>query len=84
MRSVIAQVRASKKEPSEPSYFVSGILKPLKAYLDGPASVLDDELKRQWATEIVADVASRYVPFLIFTVRRMYNLTGIAIGMHRL
>jgi hypothetical protein len=65
IRSVVAQVRTSKKEPSEPSYFVPGILKPLKAYLEGPASVLDDSLKRQWATDVVADVATRF--FLLFS-----------------
>lgn len=63
VRSVASQVRASTKRVlSEPSYFVSDILKPLKTYIEGPGKVLegpDLELRNKWATEIVEDVATK-------------------------
>ncbi|KAK4050873.1 hypothetical protein OIV83_003295 [Microbotryomycetes sp. JL201] len=65
VRSVASQVRAStRKGPAEPSFFVSNILKELRAYLHGPAKVVDDTLQKQWATSVAEEVASRYATIL--------------------
>lgn len=60
VRSVASQVRAStRKTSTEPSYFVHNILKELKGYLNGPARVVEQELKVKWATTVVDDIAGR-------------------------
>lgn len=61
VRSVASQVRAStRKGPAEPSYFVLNILKELKAYMGGPGKVVEEELRRKWATAVVDEVAARW------------------------
>ncbi|ORY89153.1 oligomeric golgi complex component, COG2-domain-containing protein [Leucosporidium creatinivorum] len=66
VRSVASQVRAStRKGPAEPSYFVGNILKELKAYLVGPGRVVEEELRREWATGVVEEVAARYATILL-------------------
>ncbi|GAA5967676.1 hypothetical protein JCM8115_006895 [Rhodotorula mucilaginosa] len=65
VRSVASQVRAStRKGPIEPSYFVHNILKELRAYLNGPGRVIEEELRRKWATAVVEDIAGRYTAIL--------------------
>ncbi|GAA5885926.1 hypothetical protein JCM5296_007033 [Sporobolomyces johnsonii] len=65
VRSVASQVRAStRKGASEPSYFVHNILKELRAYLTGPARVVEEELRTKWATTVVDDIAGRYAAIL--------------------
>ncbi|GAA5926369.1 hypothetical protein JCM1841_006995 [Sporobolomyces salmonicolor] len=65
VRSVASQVRAStRKGASEPSYFVHNILKELRAYLAGPARVVEEELRSKWATTVVDDIAGRYAAIL--------------------
>ena len=64
VRSVASQVRAStRKGPIEPSYFVHNILKELRAYLNGPGRVIEEELRKKWATAVVEDIAGRCVQF---------------------
>ena len=71
MRSIPSQFRAmssSKRLPTEPSHFVSLILRPLKGFfgigsVDGPATALKDELLISYAEEVFEAVAQRYVPF---------------------
>ncbi|KAG0653924.1 hypothetical protein C6P46_002065 [Rhodotorula mucilaginosa] len=65
VRSVASQVRAStRKGPIEPSYFVHNILKELRAYLNGPGRVIEEELRKKWATAVVEDIAGRYTAIL--------------------
>ncbi|BGP14663.1 hypothetical protein JCM10213_001627 [Rhodosporidiobolus nylandii] len=65
VRSVASQVRAStRRGASEPSYFVHNILKELRAYLQGPGRVVEEEVRRQWATQVVEDIAGRYAAIL--------------------
>ncbi|GAA6009286.1 hypothetical protein JCM11491_004257 [Sporobolomyces phaffii] len=65
VRSVASQVRAStRKTATEPSYFVHNILKELKAYLTGPARVVEADLRAKWATTVVDDIAGRYAAIL--------------------
>ncbi|BGP46800.1 hypothetical protein JCM10450v2_002648 [Rhodotorula kratochvilovae] len=65
VRSVASQVRAStRKGPQEPSYFVAGILKELRAYVAGPGRVVEEEMRRKWATAVVEDIAGRYAAIL--------------------
>ncbi|GAA5906257.1 uncharacterized protein JCM6883_005490 [Sporobolomyces salmoneus] len=65
VRSVASQVRAStRKTSTEPSYFVHNILKELRAYLNGPARVVEEELRVRWATTVVDDIAGRYAAIL--------------------
>ncbi|SGY62387.1 BQ5605_C007g04684 [Microbotryum silenes-dioicae] len=65
VRSTVSQVRAStKRGPLEPSYFVSNILKDLRNYVAGPAKVVDEELRKRWATMVVEEIAQRYATVL--------------------
>ncbi|KAK4047210.1 hypothetical protein OIO90_006273 [Microbotryomycetes sp. JL221] len=74
VRSVASQVRAStRKGPQEPSFFVLNILKELRTFLNGSSSstvtaaasrLIDDELRREWATNVAEEVASRYATIL--------------------
>ncbi|KWU42557.1 COG complex component [Rhodotorula sp. JG-1b] len=65
VRSVASQVRAStRKGPIEPSYFVHNILKELRAYVNGPGRVIEEELRKKWATAVVEDIAGRYTAIL--------------------
>ncbi|GAA5842321.1 hypothetical protein JCM11251_003984 [Rhodosporidiobolus azoricus] len=65
VRSVASQVRAStRRGATEPSYFVGNILKELKGYLAGPGRVVEEELRRKWATAVVEEIAGRYAAIL--------------------
>ncbi|SCZ93005.1 BZ3501_MvSof-1269-A2-R1_Chr1-1g00545 [Microbotryum saponariae] len=65
VRSTVSQVRAStKRGPLEPSYFVGNILKDLRNYVAGPAKVVDEELRKRWATMVVEEIAQRYATVL--------------------
>lgn len=61
VRHVASQVRASTKKgpPSEPSYFIASLLKELKHYLNGPARVVEEELRLEWSKTVVDDVAAK-------------------------
>lgn len=64
---IAAQVRASPRhvKPSEPSRFVSGVLRDLHAFLrDAEGTLVDDETRRAWATAVVDEVALRYARIL--------------------
>jgi hypothetical protein len=51
----------NKRDPSEPSYFVASILKPIKLFFDigGFGSALRDEFGTRWTAEIFEVVVSR-------------------------
>ncbi|KAJ3515241.1 hypothetical protein NLJ89_g1880 [Agrocybe chaxingu] len=71
VRSIPSQFRAmsNKRNPTEPSYFVSSILRPVKQYFaigaaDGPGSALKDALLKPYATEVFNNVTQRYISYL--------------------
>ncbi|THH26420.1 hypothetical protein EUX98_g7769 [Antrodiella citrinella] len=72
MRSIPSQFRAmssSKRLPTDPSHFVSLVLRPLKTFFgiaggDGPAKALKDEFLKAYAEEVFEVVAQRYMYFL--------------------
>lgn len=67
MRSIPSQFRAmssSKRLPTDPSHFVSLILRPVKAFFgvgmgDGPAKALREEFLKAYAEEVFEVVAQR-------------------------
>lgn len=80
VRSVASQVRAStRKGPIEPSYFVHNILKELKAYLNGPGRVVEEELRKKWATAVVEDIAARCVVRPAIAASRRYASPDVRI-----
>jgi len=72
MRSIPSQFRAmssSKRMPTEPSYFVSLIFRPIKAYFgigtaDGPGTALEKEFMQSFSEEIFEIVTQRYIHYL--------------------
>lgn len=72
MRSIPSQFRAmssSRRIPTEPSYFVSMIFKPVKTFFgldsqEGPGQLLRDEFMQAYVEEIFDIVAQRYIHFL--------------------
>ncbi|KAL1945811.1 hypothetical protein VTO73DRAFT_1813 [Trametes versicolor] len=72
MRSIPSQFRAmsaSKRAPTEPSYFVSLVFKHTKAFfgiqaVDGPGAPLKDALLAPVAREVFELVTQRYIYFL--------------------
>ncbi|KAI0775843.1 COG complex component [Trametes elegans] len=72
MRSIPSQFRAmsaSKRMPTEPSYFVSLIFKHTKAFfaiqtVDGPGAALKDAFLAPVATDVFELVTQRYIYFL--------------------
>lgn len=66
VRSIPSQFRAMshKRPPSEPSYFVSSILHPVKVFFgigvtEGPGERLKEDFLQSYATEIFEGVAQR-------------------------
>ncbi|TFY54551.1 hypothetical protein EVJ58_g8796 [Rhodofomes roseus] len=72
MRSIPSQFRAmssSRRTPTEPSYFVSLIFKPVKTFFavegpEGAGGPLKDEFMQAYVEEIFEIVAQRYIHFL--------------------
>jgi conserved oligomeric Golgi complex subunit 2 len=57
---------SNKRMPTEPSYFVSSILRPVKNFFaietsDGPGALLKDNFLKQCATEVCENVFQRCV-----------------------
>ncbi|EJU04373.1 COG complex component [Dacryopinax primogenitus] len=69
VRSIASQYRAmsNKREPTEPSYFVPGIMRPVKLFFDkgGPGEALKGSYGSAWATEIFDDLCQRYTAILV-------------------
>ncbi|CCL98683.1 uncharacterized protein FIBRA_00685 [Fibroporia radiculosa] len=67
MRSIPSQFRAmssNKRTPSEPSYFVSLIFRPVKGFFEGLGLALKDEFLQAYAEEVFEIVTQRYIHFL--------------------
>ncbi|KAI0935302.1 hypothetical protein AcV7_003779 [Taiwanofungus camphoratus] len=72
MRSIPSQFRAmssNKRMPTEPSYFVSLVFRPLRAFFaigsaEGPGMALKDEYLQPYAQEVFEIVTQRYIYFL--------------------
>ncbi len=67
VRSIITQYRQpNTKPPTEPSYFVPHIMKPLVAFCDVNKSYLSDGRRKEWSAIIGDAVAVRFVNYYIF------------------
>ncbi|THH20409.1 hypothetical protein EW146_g922 [Bondarzewia mesenterica] len=71
VRSIPSQFRAmsNKRPPTEPSYFVASILRPLKVFFaigtaEGPGSSLRADYLRSYSEEIFENVVQRYIHYL--------------------
>ncbi|KAG6911130.1 hypothetical protein DXG01_003870 [Tephrocybe rancida] len=71
VRSIPSQFRAmsNKRTPTEPSYFVASILRPLKLFFgigvgDGVGLSLEDEYFQPYSVEIFDNVVQRYIYYL--------------------
>lgn len=74
IRSITGQYRhTNKKAPTEASYFVPNILKPLKSVIEGNSSLLIDELKLIWVEAVAEAVTTRYTAVasdLLVTIKK--------------
>jgi len=71
VRSIPSQFRAmsDKRAPTQPSYFVTSILRPVKAFFgigggDGPGVLLGEGDIKSYATDVFENVAQRYSHYL--------------------
>ncbi|KXN92456.1 Conserved oligomeric Golgi complex subunit 2 [Leucoagaricus sp. SymC.cos] len=71
VRSVPSQFRAmsNKRLPSEPSYFVQTVFRPLRIFFgvgssDGPGRSLENAYSKQYSQEVFDNVAQRYISYL--------------------
>ncbi|KAF8893790.1 oligomeric golgi complex component, COG2-domain-containing protein [Infundibulicybe gibba] len=71
VRSIPSQFRAmsNKRPPTEPSYFVSSILRPLKYFFaigteEGPGILLKSSYLDLYAAQVVESVSHRYIYYL--------------------
>ncbi|KAG1717692.1 uncharacterized protein EDB91DRAFT_1259420 [Suillus paluster] len=71
VRSIPSQFRAmsNKRLPSEASYFVPTILRPVKSFFGistggGPGGRLKEEMLRDVSTDVVESVCQRYIQYL--------------------
>ena len=67
VRSIPSQFRAmsNKRSPTEPSYFVSSILRPVKIFFgiigEGPGLQLKERFLHSYATEVFQNVSQRFL-----------------------
>jgi len=66
VKQIPVQLRAmsNKRMPTEPSYFISSVLRPIKQFFgigtnDGPGSQLKQEFLNQYANGVFNTVTSR-------------------------
>ncbi|XP_006461130.1 hypothetical protein AGABI2DRAFT_68876 [Agaricus bisporus var. bisporus H97] len=67
VQSIPTQFRAmsNKRLPTEPSYFVQTIFRPLKSFFaDGPGLSLKDSYRSEYSQEVFKSVAHRYISYL--------------------
>ncbi|KAI0316446.1 COG complex component [Amylostereum chailletii] len=71
VRSIPSQFRAmsNKRMPTEPSYFVASILRPLKIFFsvgtsEGPGSSLKGDFLRVYSEEVFETVVQRFISYL--------------------
>jgi hypothetical protein len=67
---------SNKRDPTEPSYFVSSVLRPIKNFFaigvaEGPGYLLREHFMETYATEVFDNVTQRQV--LGFLVDRFYS-----------
>ncbi|KZT58895.1 COG complex component [Calocera cornea HHB12733] len=69
VRSIASQYRAmsNKREPTEPSYFVPGIMRPVKVFFDkgGLGEALKESYGAAWSTEVFDEICQRYTAILV-------------------
>ncbi|KDQ21263.1 hypothetical protein BOTBODRAFT_197088 [Botryobasidium botryosum FD-172 SS1] len=68
VRSIPSQYRAmsNKRDPTEPSYFVPNILRPVRVFFEhgGPGESLRQQFGQQWTAEVFESVALKYAASL--------------------
>jgi hypothetical protein len=71
VRSIPSQFRAmsNKRAPTEPSYFVTAILRPVKQFFaigtaEGPGMLLKNSCLKNYSTEVFNNVTQRYTNYL--------------------
>jgi len=57
---------SNKRDPTEPSYFVSSVLRPIKSFFaigvaEGPGYLLKEHFMKTYATEVFDNVTQRQV-----------------------
>ena len=69
VRSIPSQFRAmsNKRMPTDPSYFVGSVLRPVKAFFaigtaEGPGQALKSDYLKSYSREVFENVIQRYVP----------------------
>ncbi|KAH7926725.1 COG complex component [Leucogyrophana mollusca] len=86
VRSIPSQFRAmsSKRIPTEPSYFVSAILRPVKTFFgvgaNGPGENLKDDFMKPISTEVIDNVCQRYIHYLTAMKRAEGSLRRLEKG----
>ncbi|KAH7914152.1 oligomeric golgi complex component, COG2-domain-containing protein [Hygrophoropsis aurantiaca] len=86
VRSIPSQFRAmsSKRAPTEPSYFVSAILRPIKGFFgigsSGPGERLKGDHMKPIATEVIDNVCQRYTQYLTAMKRAEGSLRRLEKG----
>ncbi|KAF9450434.1 COG complex component [Macrolepiota fuliginosa MF-IS2] len=72
VKSIPSQFRAmsNKRLPTEPSYFVQTIFRPLRAFFaigssDGPGRALKDAYSSDYSGEVFNNVVQRYISYLV-------------------
>jgi len=60
---------SNKRVPTEPSYFVTAILRPIKQFFaigtaEGPGMLLKDSFLKNYSTEVFNNVTQRYTSYL--------------------
>ena len=71
---------SNKRDPTEPSYFVSSVLRPIKNFFaigvaEGPGYLLKEHFMETYATEVFDNVTQRQVLFLFFYIYSRLILT---------
>jgi hypothetical protein len=61
---------SNKRDPTEPSYFVSSVLRPIKNFFaigvaEGPGYLLKEHFMETYATEVFDNVTQRQVLFFL-------------------
>ena len=76
VRSMPLQFRAmsNKRPPSEPSFFVAGVLRPIRTFFGiesgiGPGASLKEELMQAYAEEVFDTVVQKYI-FYVTAMRK--------------
>jgi hypothetical protein len=87
VRSMPLQFRAmsNKRPPSEPSFFVVGVLRPVRVFFGvesgtGPGASLKDELMQSFAEEVFEAVVQKYIIYVTAMRKKEESLRKLKKG----